>query len=178
MRKIKLYIAASIDGYIAGPGGDMDWLMEFPITSKENYGYDGFYETVDTVIMGGRTYREISCMPVVWPYKGKRTYIVTRNPMMMDNNKEYHYITENIIETVVGLKEKKGKDIWLVGGGELIAMLLDNALIDEMIITYIPTTLGNGIRLFPEYSKESIWTLKEANSYSNNVLQVIYSLYK
>lgn len=175
MKKIKLYIAASIDGYIASPGGDMDWLLEFPITSKENYGYDDFYETVDTVIMGGRTYREISLMPVVWPYKDKTTYIVTRDATA-GNNKEYRYITEDIVEAANKLKEGTGKDIWLVGGGELTAMLMEDKLIDEMVITYIPVTLGSGVRLFQDCSKEVPWTLKEAKSYPNDVLQVTYTI--
>lgn len=176
MRKIKLYIAASIDGYIAGPTGDMDWLMDFPITSKDNYGYDEFRPTVDTVIMGGRTYREIITMPIIWPYENMETYIVTHIPM--DNNKGFHYITEDIVDTVARLKEDNGKDIWLVGGGELTAMLMNAGLIDEMIITCIPATLGNGIRLFQDCSKEHTWTLKEVKTFANNTHQVTYCISK
>jgi len=71
-------------------------------------------------------------------------------------------------------REKNGKDIWLVGGGELITMLLNQDLMDEMIITYIPVILGNGISLFPNNPKESKWGLKDNTSYNNGVLQVIY----
>ena len=79
MRKIKLYIAASIDGYIAGPDGELDWLSDYPITPKLNYGYKDFFDSIDTVIMGGRTYRDILNMDVVYPYKDKKSYIITRN---------------------------------------------------------------------------------------------------
>ena len=177
MKKIKLYIAASIDGYIAGPSGDMDWLIEFPFTPKENYQHDNFTETVDTVLMGGRTYLEIITMPIVWPYNDKKTYIVTRNTMLK-NNKGYQYITKDVVGTVARLKEEDGKDIWLVGGGELIALLLNNELIDEMIINYIPITLGTGTRLFQDCSKEYFWTLKEAKTFSENVYQVSYCINK
>lgn len=173
MRKIKLYIAASIDGYIADIEGGLDWLSEYPITSELNYGYDEFFDSVDTVILGGRTYRDILNMDVIYPYKDKISYIITRNKT--NNPKEnIHFISENITETVSELKKQEGKAIWLVGGGEIIAMLLDNDLIDEMIITTIPMILGSGIPLFPNTSKESAWQLQNTHSYCNNVLQVEY----
>ena len=173
MRKIKLYIAASIDGYIADIEGGLDWLSGYPITPELDYGYDEFFNSVDTVILGGRTYRDILNMDVIYPYKDKISYIITRNKT--NNPKEnIQFISENITETVSGLKKQKGKDIWLVGGGEITAMLLDNDLIDEMIITTIPVILGSGIPLFPNTAKESAWQLHNTHSYSNNVLQVEY----
>lgn len=174
MKKIKLYITASLDGYIARHDGDLDWLMEFPNPSKEDYGYKEFFASIDTVIMGGRTYRDIMCMDVVWPYKDKATYIITRNPVMKRDN--VNFITENIIETISQLREEEGKDIWLVGGGELITMLLNQDLVDEMIITYIPVILGNGISLFQNNPKESKWNLVENKSYDNGALSVRYKL--
>lgn len=102
MKKIKLYIAVSLDGYIARHDGDLDWLMEFPNPSKEDYGYKEFFTSVDTVIMGGRTYRDIMCMDVVWPYKDKATYIITRNGVLEREN--VNFITENVIETISQLR--------------------------------------------------------------------------
>jgi len=175
MRKIKLYIAVSLDGYIARHNGDLDWLIEdYPITADMNYGYDDFFKSVDTIIMGGRTYRDIMCMDVVWPYKDKTTYVITRNPVMPKDN--INFITENVIETISQLRGKDRKDIWLVGGGELTTMLLNHDLIDEMIITYIPVILGNGIALFPNNPKESKWDLVENKSYDNGALSVRYKL--
>lgn len=176
MKKIKLYIAASLDGYIAQLDGDMDWLLEFPITPNENYGYDDFYETVDTVIMGGRTYRDILCMDFVWPYKNKKVYIISRSQLMKKDDIEF--ITDNVIEEISRLQEVEGKDIWLVGGSEIIAMLLNKEMVEEIIITYIPITLGNGIRLFSDSARESKWILKDTKSYPNSVSQVTYSLSK
>ncbi|HBL35084.1 MAG TPA: riboflavin biosynthesis protein RibD [Porphyromonadaceae bacterium] len=174
MKKIKLYIAASLDGYIARHDGDLDWLIkDYPITPDFNYGYNDFFESIDTIIMGGRTYREILYMDVVWPYKDKTTYVVTRNPVIPKDN--INFITENIIETIHELREENGKDIWLVGGGELITMLLNQDLVDEMIITYIPVIIGNGISLFPNNPKESKWNLQRNMGYENGVLHVVYS---
>lgn len=172
MGKVKLYIAASVDGFIARTDGDIDWLTGYPNPSKEDYGYKDFFESVDTVIMGGRTYLDILAMDVVWPYPGKKSYIVTHNPLSQKENIDF--ITENVIERISGLKQENGKNIWLVGGGELVSMLLDNNLVDEMIITYIPVVLGNGIRLFQGSSKESNWRLAENKSFDNNVIQVTY----
>lgn len=173
MRKITLYIASSIDGYIADINSDIDWLSNYSITSTMNYGYDKFFESVDTVIMGWKTYRDILNMDVVYPYKNKTSYIITRNRINKPSE-NFHFITDNIIETIVSLREKRGKDIWLVGGGELISMFLNHDLIDEMIISYIPITLGDGIPLFPKSKKEFNWKLIDSKPYDNGVLTVDY----
>lgn len=172
MKKIKLYIAASIDGYIARNDGDLDWLMKYPINSETNYGYDDFYKSVDTVIMGGQTYRDILNMDFVWPYKDKTSYVVTRNSMGTKEN--VHFITENIVEEISKLREEKGQDIWLVGDGQLITMLLNQDMVDEMIITTIPVLLGNGIPLFPDSPKELEWKLQDCRSYENGIVQIVY----
>ncbi|MDH6310325.1 dihydrofolate reductase [Dysgonomonas sp. PFB1-18] len=177
MKKIKLYIASSIDGYIARPDGDLDWLSNYPITHTMNYGYDEFFESVDIVIMGGRTYRDILNMDVVYPYESKISYVITRN--QINSTKEnIHFVTNNIIEIISSLKEEQGRDIWLVGGGELISMFLNYDLIDEMIITYIPILLGDGIPLFPKSEKESKWHLLNRKSYNNGVLSIEYQRIK
>ena len=172
MRKIKLYIAASLDGYIAQSDGDIDWLMEFPKPQKSDNSYKEFLESVDTVIIGGRAYQELACMDILWPYKDKNTYVVTHSPI--DFKKDVNFITENVIETIIRLKEQEGKDIGLAGGGELTTMLLNSSLIDEMIITYIPVILGKGISLFPNNPKESKWSPTGYMSYDNGAHKVIY----
>ncbi|PXV61111.1 dihydrofolate reductase [Dysgonomonas alginatilytica] len=177
MRKIKLYIASSIDGYIASLDGDLDWLTEFPNPQQLDYGYKDFFESIDTVIMGGKTYRDILAMDVVWPYKDKETYIVTRHAGSK-TEPNIHFLNENIIETISELKSKQGKDIWLVGGGELVSMFLNSDIIDNMIITYIPIILGDGIPLFPKMKKESQWQLLNSQSYNNGVLCIDYQKIK
>ena len=78
MRKIKLYIAVSLDGYIATPDGGVEWLNQFQITGNEDYGYKELYLSIDTVLMGGRTYRDIIGFGCEWPYKDKVSYIISR----------------------------------------------------------------------------------------------------
>lgn len=170
MRKLKLYITASCDGFIAPPDGDLDWLIGYPVPSKENH--KNFVDSVDTVIIGGRTYCNMRIMDILWPYGDKNVHVVTRNPMM--KREDVSFITENVFETISELKKGTGKDIWLVGGERLISMLLDYDLIDEMIITYIPETLEEGIPLFSKQLNETIWTLKEDIAYDNKATKKTY----
>ncbi len=79
MKKIILYIAASLDQRIAEPDGSLEWLTGFPNPEKTDYGYKELLSSVDTVIMGGRTYREIMNMDVIWPYPKQMTYVVVEN---------------------------------------------------------------------------------------------------
>ena len=172
MRKLKLYITASIDGYIAPPDGDLDWLVGYPVPSKEDH--KNFLDSVDTVIIGGNTYRNMFCMDILWPYKDKTVYIVTRHSVM--EKEGVNFITENIAETISKLKGQNGKDIWLVGGAELTSILLDYDLIDEMIITTVPIILGNGIPLFSKITKESQWEISIYHKYKNVVTQSHYKI--
>lgn len=166
MKKLKLYITVSLDGYIAPPDGDLDWLIGYPIPSKEDH--KNFLDSVDTVVMGGNTYRNILCMDILWPYKDKKVHVVTRRPVM--EKEGVNFITENVVEAISNLKKENGKDIWLVGGAELTSMLLDNGLIDEMIITYIPVTLEKGMPLFSKELNEN-WVLKEEKTYDSNAVR-------
>src|SRR5690606_3599123 len=122
MKKIILYIAASIDGRIAEPDGGMEWLSEFPITKEMNYGYKEFMASIDTIIMGGRLWRELSNMDAMGVYAGKTIYVVSRHDW--GENENIHFITENIIETISELRMQNGKNILLLGGSELTSILL------------------------------------------------------
>ena len=172
MKRIILYIAASLDQRIAEPDGGLEWLIGLPNPKKEDYGYKEVLASVDTVIMGGRTYREFLNMDIIWPYSEQMAYVVSHHNWGEKEN--LRFITENVIETISELRNQEGKDILLVGGGELISMLLTADLIDEMQICYDPVILGKGISLFSEQPKESKWKLTESNVYENGVFTVIY----
>ena len=173
MKKIKLYIATSIDGYIARGDGDLDWLTEFSNPEKADYGYQTFFESIGSIIMGGNAYRIILSMGVLPTYKNKPVYVITRNPAVLKNN--ISFITENIIENITKLQNEEGKDIWLAGGGKLVTMLLNHGMIDEMTIIRIPTILGHGISLFPDNPKESEWKIKDCTCHQNGVVRITYN---
>ena len=172
MKKIILYIAASLDQRIAEPDGGLEWLTGVPNPQKTNGEYKDLLASVDTVLIGGRAYRELLNMDVIWPYQEQMTYVVSHHNWGDEN--KVRFITDNIVENISVLRNEPGKDILLVGGGELISMLLAADLIDEMWITYIPVILGKGIPLFPEQTKESKWELVENTASKSDILTVKY----
>ena len=172
MKKIILYIAASLDQRIAEPDGGLDWLSEFQNAHQEKYEFSDLLASVSTVIMGGRAYRELLIRDLLWSFREKQICVVSRNER--DIRDAVRYITENIIEAVEELRKQADKDILLIGGGEMVSLLLAADLIDEMKIVYIPLILGNGIPLFPGQPKETKWKLTESKKFENNVLIVKY----
>ena len=174
MKRIKLYIAVSLDGYIATPDGGIEWLNEIPNPTHEDYGYNTLLESIDTILMGGRTYHQIIGFGVPWPYKEKMTYVIAHNNTNVTPEEKVEFITENLFNRIAKMKQNEGKDIWLVGGGILTTMLLNHDLIDEMQIVTIPTILGKGLPLFPNHPKTSKWKLIENKAFSTGITLTTY----
>ncbi len=174
MRKIKLYIATSLDGFIADMDGGLDWLTAYPNPEQSDYGYRDFYNTVDILIMGGSTYQSIVDMDIPWPYADKQTYVISRTKKSISNIVEV--VGEDIVSKVAEWKSTTGKDIWLVGGGEAVSLFLNNNLVDAMEITAIPTLLGIGIPLFPTVQKASNWAVTDVIKHSNGVVTTHYKI--
>lgn len=168
-----VYIATTLDGYIAGCDGNLDWLTEFPNPSGTDHGYNQLLDGVDTVVMGGRTYGAIVDMGVAWPYNQQKTYVVCRNAMQP--NKQVTFITSDVVEKIAALKNEPGKNIWLVGGGELIGWLLGADLIDELQICYVPVILGAGIPLFPNIPKPSHWQFVLSTTYDSGIVKLDFA---
>lgn len=145
MREIVLYIAASLDGYIADPNGNIDWLLAYDATQSD---YAAFLDTVDTIIMGHTTYTQLTTQlsPDVWPYADKEVYVASHQTHPISNLVTF---VKDPVKLVTQLKEEEGKVIWIVGGGKIIASLFDAKLIDTLILTTVPVSIGKGIPLFP-----------------------------
>jgi len=158
--------------YIARCEGDLDRFIEFPNPEKTDYGLSIFLDSVDTLIIGGRTYFDFLCRDFIMKYKDKETYIISKN--LIGKQKDLHIINKNVIETLSQIKKSEGKDIWLVGGGILTSILLESELVDEITINTFPVILGSGIPLFRDIPKESEWKLITTQQYSNGVLQIQY----
>ncbi len=139
MAKFLVYIALSLDGYIARENGDIDWL---PQPSESSY--DTFYKSIDTVIMGKTTYDQVLEFGE-YPYKDKKSFILSRTSK--NNNKDAEFIPD-IKKFVKDGFPGVGKNIWLVGGAKTILSFLKLGVVDEIIITIIPVLLGTGISLF------------------------------
>ncbi len=166
MRKLKLYIASSLDGYIAGPNGEIDWLEA---AGNHDYGYRDFYASIDTTLMGRLTY-QITLTVDEFPYPDKTNYVFTKsNPPQRTAHVEF--VSEEIAGFVRSLKERPGLDIWLVGGGQINTVMLKAGLIDEIILSMFPLVLGEGIPLFaPRAAQHSFKTLG-CQQYESGLIQ-------
>ncbi|MCB0497160.1 MAG: dihydrofolate reductase [Cyclobacteriaceae bacterium] len=174
MRKVILYIASSLDGFIARKNGDIDWLEDPNYhLEDEDYGYYEFYNSIDTTLMGNKTYQQVLGFDVPFPYPGKTNYVFSRSQTGSDENVQF--VNADVSEFVKSLKQGDGKDIWLVGGGELNSILLSNGLIDKIILTMIPVKLGEGIPLFSGNVQISDFEMKGHKSYPNGFVQHVYA---
>ncbi|GAB3199027.1 dihydrofolate reductase family protein [Pontibacter aydingkolensis] len=161
----------SLDGYIAKPDDDLSWLSIVE-TEGEDYGYSEFIATVDTIILGKRTYDKVLSMGVGFPHAKKDCYIITRTPQEPKGKVKFY--TGDIKELVTRLKAEEGGTIFCDGGGQVIKMLLQHQLIDEYIISIIPILLGDGIRLFQGGFPEQQVKLVDTKSYKSGLVQLHY----
>ncbi|WP_204696534.1 dihydrofolate reductase family protein [Geomicrobium sediminis] len=144
-RKVVAFIASSLDGYIATENESLEWL--FNVEGEGDNGFSEFYETIDTVVMGKRTYDWVMYQEAgEFPYKDKKCYVFTRSSAT--DTEHVTFVNEDVYHFVQKLNQHKGKNIWLVGGGELLSGFIQEKLIDEFIITIAPTIIGKGIPLF------------------------------
>ena len=161
MRKIILFIASSLDGYISRENGDIDWLPESTAS-----GYDDFIKSVDTVIMGKKTYDQVLTFGD-YPYKDKKSYIFTRNKNYpKEENIEFVQDAEKLMKNIV---HGSGKNIWLIGGSEIISTFVNLNFVDELILSLIPVALGKGIPLFKNMTKELKMELVKTTDYEKLV---------
>ncbi len=174
MRKLKLYIATSLNGKIAKKDGSVNWLETIPVPKESDYGYANFYNSIDTTIQGYSTYKQILDWGIKFPYADKENFVFTRKKGLK-NTEHAQFISENHIDFVQELKEKKGNDIWIIGGGQINTMLLNNNLIDEIIIFTMPIILSDGINLFEKLPKETNLKLIDSKTYSTGAIELRYS---
>lgn len=169
MKKVILYIAQSLDGCIAGPNGEIDWLPETP---GEDYGYYDFIKQIDTTLMGAKTYEFVLSVDD-FPYKEMRNIIFTRSKSLPKS--EYvEFCDRDIVQYVSTLKEGDGKGIWVIGGGQIIAPLLYANLIDEFYIAVCPVVLGHGIPMFLNGEPRVKLDLISAKSYPSGLVMLHY----
>lgn len=163
----------SLDGYIAKPNDDLGFLK---IVEKEgeDYGYAAFMDTIDTLIIGRRTYdyvlKEIG--PSHYDNGQRDVYVITRTERPQIGRTTFH--TGSIIELVNRLQAEKGKNIYCDGGAEVINELLKHDLIDELTISVIPVLLGDGTRLFKDGRPEQALEFVTAKAFETGLTQLHY----
>lgn len=173
MRKLCIYIATSVDGYIAKPNDDLGFL-KLVEKEGEDYGYAAFNAGVDTIIIGRKTYSRVEKEIGTSHYdNGDRdVYVITRTGRPANGRTRFY--TGSIPELIETLKAEKGKNIYCDGGAEIINELLKYDLVDEMIISIIPVLVGNGTKLFNDGRPEQLLELVNAKSFDTGLTQLHY----
>lgn len=173
MRKLSIFIATSLDGYIAKPNDDLSFLKMVE-KEGEDYGYAEFTATIDTIVIGRRTYDWVlnEVGPSYYDNGERKVYVITRSPRPATGNTTFY--TGNIADLITQLKAESGKGIYCDGGAEVINELLKNDLIDEFIISLIPILVGNGIRLFKDDRSEQSLKLVNTKTFDTGLVQLHY----
>lgn len=173
MRKVSLFIAMSLDGYIADSKGGVDWLKGQGNDDENIDTYSEFIKNIDTILMGWNTYYQVvtELSPEKWIYNDFTTYIITHKEY--PSSEKIRFVSVDPIDLVKSLKEEKGKDIWICGGANLVQQFVNADFIDDYYITVIPTLLGSGIRLFEHAKYEIRLKLLKTQSY-NGMTDLIY----
>ena len=172
MREIILYSAVSLDQFIARRDGGIDWLF-----SDQDYGYFDFLEGIDVVLMGNKTYQQVLTFEENFPYAHLENYVFTRNNTLKEDD-HVTFVSSEIDGLVQQLKSQNGKNIWLVGGGEINSLFLKNGWIDRLILSVHPIWLGDGLPLFPGYREQQNFHLAHSKTFESGLIQLELTLDK
>ena len=172
-RRIVVYVATSADGFIARKDGRVDWLDRPQI--KGNYGMGEFFESIDVILWGAKTYGESAGRGGGGGLGAKvKNYVFTHHPPAKPV-KGVEFVNEPIKDFAARLRAQPGKDIWIMGGGGLIASFVDAGEVDDFILHVIPTFIGEGIPLIAPAERTLPVTLKATKHYEDGVVRLHYS---
>jgi dihydrofolate reductase len=169
MRKVRYSLATSLDGFIAGPNGEFDWIEMDP-----SFEFESFFKQFDTVIMGRRTFEIAQKGPGTGIMPGMRTIVCSKTMQPSDDSSIS--IAHDAAATVADLKAKTGKDIWLFGGATLFRSLLDAKLVDTIEVSVMPIMLSQGIPLLPAGSRSPRMRLVESKALPSGIVALTYAI--
>jgi dihydrofolate reductase len=173
-RKIIVNIATSADGYIARSDGNVDWLTRRP-APKGFYGLPKFSRTIDAKIIGRKTFDMSVEMDASFSADDVH-YVFSRRSPPASVPAGVRFVMESIGVFVERIHQQAGKNIWMMGGGEIIGSFLDEGAIDEFIITVVPTFIGEGIRLISPRHREVPLRLRSLQRFPDGVVQLQYDV--
>lgn len=175
-RKIIVNIATSADGYVARTDGNLDWLTRRP-APKGFYGLPKFSRSVDAKILGRKTF-DLSVKMGASFSADELHYVFSRRQPPASVPAGVQFVTESIRAFAERLRKQAGKNIWMMGGGEIIGSFLDEGAIDEFIITIVPTFIGEGIPLIAPRHREVPLRLLSLQRFPDGVVQLHYGVQK
>ncbi len=158
MRKVRYAVAMSVDGYIAGPKGESDWIVMDP-----DIDFGAMMKSFDTILLGRKTYEGTRRQGGGGGMPGMQAYVFSRTLRQADCPGVI--VSDNSEKTLGVLKEKPGKDLWLFGGGVLFKSLLEQRLVDQVEVAIIPVLLGGGLPLLPHPSRTAKLQLTQQRIY-------------
>ncbi len=169
MRRIRYQVAMSLDGYIAGPNGEFDWIVKDP-----EIDFAAIFKQFDTLLIGRGTFETMvrygnTSMP------GMKSIVFSRT-LQQSDYPDVEIVAGEFEKTVASLRAKPGKDIWLFGGGLLFRSFLDAGLVDTVEVGVSPVILGGGIPLLPAPSKQANLTLTGHHVYKTGIVSLRYAV--
>lgn len=174
MPKVILYIAVSLDGFIATPDGGIDWLLPYQ-DSPEDYSFKEFHASVGALIMGANSFRkELSFGR--WSHEGKYCYALSSRPLPVPDDAEVEFYSGDLRILLERIKTESDRNIWLVGGGKVVTQFINEGLLEEMIMHYIPVFLSRGIPLIAAVTTALPLNLVDSKAYPSDVVKLHYSL--
>jgi dihydrofolate reductase len=175
MSQVVLYIATSLDGYIAGEDDDISWLKPF---EGVDYGYDAFIDSIGAVILGRRTYDLTTGAGWGWPYPVPGYVLTSRPPADQPEGADIAFTDRPLPELVAEARQRiaDDKDIWVVGGAGVVRDFLAAGLIDQVRVFVIPVMLGNGIRLFQPVNRPTTVSLEQVNQLPEGMVELAYTV--
>ena len=169
MRRVRYSVAMSLDGFIAGPNGEADWIVNDP-----EIDFNAIYEQFDTFLIGRRTF-ELFAQGGGGETPGVKSFVFSRTLRQQDYPK-VTIVSENAPEVVAGLRAESGKDIWLFGGGALFNSLLQAKLVDTVEVAVMPVLLGEGIPLLPPPTEQTKLKLTGHKIYKTGIVALEYAI--
>ncbi len=170
--KNQVFIAQSIDGYIADKEGNIDWLEIVP--QDLDYGWDDFISQVDAIIMGKNTYEKILSFGIPWPYSIKVFVLSSSLKKVPEEREGKVELLQGAPKVILDMVHTKGYENLYIDGGSVVQSFLSEDLIDELIISTIPICLGGGIPLFQELPKRMLFTHVNTTVYGDTLVQTHY----
>jgi dihydrofolate reductase len=174
MSKTILYIASSLDGFIARRNGDISFLDAYQ-AEGEDHGYSEFLKGIDIIVMGSKTYEQVLSFGK-WPYEGIKTYVLTKRNLKSVAGTKVKFYSGDLDSFVLEIKRQSHRGVWLVGGAMVAQSFLKRRCIDEIILSIIPVIIGDGISLFGSTQDEIQLELLKSESYNSGVVQLHYAL--